>query len=84
MTASMTSAAVGLTNNLSKVKQHKYEQNNAPKSSNSEPQNQLESTNKLITVNPFLNDFFDCIENLPSKLQILISELRSVDAQVNG
>lgn len=84
MTASMTSAAVGLTNNLSKVKQHKYEQNNAPKSSNSEPQNQLESTNKLITVNPFLNDFFDCIENLPSKLQILISELRSVDAQVNA
>ena len=82
MTASMTSAAVGLTNNLNKVKQ--LEQNNFPKSSSSEPQQKLESTNKRITVNPFLNDFFDCIENLPSKLQILFSELRSVDAQVNG
>ena len=38
----------------------------------------------VIANNPFLNDFFDCIENLPSKLQILLSELRNVDSQVNG
>lgn len=40
--------------------------------------------NRLIKINPFLNDFLDCIENLPNRLQIIISELRRVDVQVNG
>jgi hypothetical protein len=38
----------------------------------------------LIKTSPFLNDFIDCIENLPNKLQLLLSELRSVDVQVKG
>ena len=37
----------------------------------------------MIVVNPLLNEFVDCIENLPSRLQLLVSELRNVDAQVN-
>lgn len=40
----------------------------------------LETT---IIVNPLLNEFVDCIENLPNRLQLLLSELRNVDAQVN-
>jgi hypothetical protein len=37
-----------------------------------------------IIVNPLLNEFVDCIENLPSRLQLLLSELRNIDAQVNS
>ena len=83
MTASVTTATAGLAHNLNKAKPFKNEQTSGAKSSNSEQQLQSNTT-KRITSNPFLNDFFDCIANLPSKLQILISELRSVDAQVNG
>ena len=43
--------------------------------------NMLETT--TIIINPLLNEFIDCIANLPNKLQLLFSELRSVDAQVN-
>lgn len=83
MTASVTTATAGLAHNLNKVKPFKNEQTSGAKSSSSEQQLQSNTT-KRITSNPFLNDFFDCIANLPSKLQILISELRSVDAQVNA
>ena len=38
----------------------------------------------VLTMNPFLNDFIDCIENLPNRLQLLLSELRSVDVLSNG
>ena len=34
--------------------------------------------------NPFVNHFVDCIENLPNNLQFLLSELRTIDSQVNG
>ena len=37
-----------------------------------------------IPTNPYLSDYVDCIENLPNKLQLVLSELRSVDAQVKG
>lgn len=37
-----------------------------------------------IRTNMFLNEFFDCIENLPNKLQLLLTELRNVDALVKG
>ena len=37
-----------------------------------------------VPTNPFLNDFVDCIENLPNRLQILLTELRSLDVQVKG
>jgi hypothetical protein len=35
-----------------------------------------------IKTNPYLNDFIDCIQNLPNKLQLLLSELRNIDCQV--
>lgn len=38
----------------------------------------------LIKTNPFLDDFIDCIQNLPNKLQILLTELRNVDNSVKG
>ena len=34
--------------------------------------------------NPFVNHFVDCIENLPNRIQLLLSELKSVDVQVRG
>ena len=37
-----------------------------------------------LTVNPFLGDYVDCIENLPNRIQLLLSELRNVDIQVRG
>ena len=37
-----------------------------------------------ISLNPFINDFVDCIENLPNRLQLVLTELRNIDAQVNG
>jgi hypothetical protein len=37
-----------------------------------------------IRTNLFLSEFFDCIENLPNRLQLLLTELRNVDAQVKG
>lgn len=37
----------------------------------------------VILVNPLLNEFVDCIGTLPSRLQLLLSELRGIDAQVN-
>lgn len=82
MTASVTSAAAaGLANTLSKAKPVN---NNDDTAKSSASDTKSANASKRIKLNPFLNDFFDCIENLPGKLQILISELRSVDAQVNG
>jgi hypothetical protein len=37
-----------------------------------------------LPVNPFLGDYIDCIENLPNRIQLLLSELRNVDIQVRG
>ncbi len=39
------------------------------------------STNRIL-LNPLLSEFIDCIENLPGRLQLLLSELRNVDAEV--
>lgn len=55
--------------------------NNASRSSVCS-QNAVEETSTIV-VNPLLNEFVDCIENLPSRLQLLLSELRNIDAQVN-
>ncbi len=48
--------------------------------------NQSNSANlfqSTVLINPWINEFIDCIENLPSRLQLLLSELRNIDAQVN-
>ncbi len=42
-----------------------------------------DSNANRIPLNPLLSEFIDCIENLPGRLQLLLSELRNVDAEVN-
>lgn len=37
-----------------------------------------------IKTNPFFDDFVDCIENLPNRIQLLISELRNIDVLVKA
>ena len=63
-------------------------QNSSGKTSNATLTNKsskhLASVDTLIHVNPYLNDYIDCIENLPNKIQLLLTELRSVDVQVKG
>lgn len=44
----------------------------------------LDPDDALIRINPFFDDFVDCIENLPSRLQLLLTELRNVDVLVKA
>ncbi|RNA40342.1 Inhibitor of growth 1 [Brachionus plicatilis] len=41
-------------------------------------------SSEKIKKNPFFDDFVDCIENLPSRLQLLLSEVRNVDVLVKA
>ena len=42
------------------------------------------SSSDKIKKNPFFDDFVDCIENLPSRLQLLLTELRNIDVLVKA
>ncbi|CAF0702821.1 unnamed protein product [Brachionus calyciflorus] len=60
---------------------------NASTSSTKRSTNTTEQTlsdTTLIKLNPFFEDFVDCIENLPSRLQLLLTELRNVDVLVKA
>lgn len=81
MTASVTTSS-GLSNSGTLL--NRPDNKKACSSSPSPTTTTTTDDRSVIANNPFLNDFFDCIENLPSKLQILLSELRNVDSQVNG
>ena len=78
MTASVTTSS-GLSNGGTLLNRRDNK-----KACSSSPSTTTTYDRSVIANNPFLNDFFDCIENLPSKLQILLSELRNVDSQVDG
>lgn len=43
----------------------------------------IQTNEHVVTVNPLLNEFVDCIDTLPSRLQLLLTEIRNIDAQVN-
>jgi hypothetical protein len=45
--------------------------------------NKDHQVSSILSTNPFIDNFIDCIENIPNKLQLLFTELRAVDAQVN-
>lgn len=53
-----------------------------PQATNSKCSLDATPSNTLIKTNPFFDDFVDCIENLPSRLQLLLTELRNVDLLV--
>ncbi len=38
----------------------------------------------LIKTSPFLTDFIDCIENLPNRLQLILSEIRNIDILIKS
>ena len=55
-----------------------------PQATNSKRSLDTTSPNTFIKINPFFDDFVDCIENLPSRLQLLLTELRNVDVLVKA
>ena len=45
---------------------------------------ELKTDEPSIAANPFINDLVDCIENLPNRLQLILTEIRDIDVQVSG
>lgn len=77
------SLEVAKTSEESSGTQNQKEMSNNASRSSMSSQNTTEEAATTIVINPLLNEFVDCIENLPSRLQLLLSELRNIDAQVN-
>ena len=87
VTASNSKSSSGTTRNKDSSNGGKSSNDMASSSAASRASRQQQHTspiNTLITVNPYLNDYIDCIENLPNRIQLLLTELRSVDVQVKG
>lgn len=87
---SVTAAIDTLTNQTEPVNDTKEMANTTQNSSlDGEPAikpkipKESQQQEQTIPINPLLSEFIDCIENLPGRLQLLLSELRNVDAQVN-
>jgi len=76
-TATRTPATARDMSNGTKTSAHR--DNTSPKEQAPAPSDS--STNRIL-LNPLLSEFIDCIENLPGRLQLLLSELRNVDAEV--
>lgn len=73
------SSSSKFTNNSSN---YKSMSNLANSINNNNKANRNVPLDTVLHTNPYLSDYIDCIENLPNKLQILLSQLRSVDVQV--
>ena len=72
-----TTISNGTNRNTSKILNNNNE--NMPTTSNN-----TENEEDFITINPFINDFIDCMEFLPNKLQKIATQIRNVDSLVTG